>query len=215
LDCPNCGFRIESLPCWRCAEEALSHELQYNKLIKEFSLVRGAPETNESRASLESALTRIHARVRKERFEMTVSYKTQDLLRSKSWWYVPYRWIGCNGFIVNTDDDYVNWLGSALPLHLCFWGHEHGVVADLIDFSFSPDTDLRIAARLLPRFKHMLPNARGALPSEPVWYRESEIPSALARQFPVFRRHLVWYAIPELLLAYENEGIRFTCSLSA
>jgi hypothetical protein len=214
MNCPACGIQIGSLPCWRCEREALDHEWEFKSLIKEFGLVRGAPETDASRASLDFALTCIHKRLTKEQFSMSVSYDAQDLLCSGGWWYIPYRWIGCRGFIVNRDDGYVNWLGSALSLRDCFWGHERGVVCDLVDFTFSPDTDMEVALRLLPRFKHMHADASGRLPSEPVWYRESETPAALSNQFPTFKRHFVWFAIPDLFDACEKGGLRFTCSLS-
>ena len=109
---------------------------------------------------------------------------------------------------------YVNWLGSALSLKDCFWGHENGIVCDLVDFTFSPDTAPDLAASLLRRFKHMQPDANGVLPSDPVWYRESEIQNALSNHFPTFRRHFVWFAIPDLFNACEKEGLHFTCSLS-
>ena|SRR6266498_1610527 len=215
MNCPDCGIEIGSLPCWRCEREALDHEWEFKSLIKEFSLVRGPPDTDAARESLEFALRCIQKRLTEERFQMTVPCDTEDLLSSKTWWYVPYRWIGCRGFIVNLNEGYVNWLGSGLRLRHCFWGHEHGIVCDLVDFTFSPDTAAELAARLLPRFKHLHSNAGGVLPSAPVWYRESEIPAALSNQFPTFRRHFVWSAIPVLFHAYENEALRFTCSLSA
>lgn len=115
---------------------------------------------------------------------------------------------------MSKEDLYVNWLGSALSVEECFWGHDRGVFCDLVDFAFAPDTDEGDAARLLPRFKHMHPNAGGVLPSEPVWYRDSEVLAALKRHFPVFSGHFVWYAIPELHHAYEQDGLRFTCRLS-
>jgi len=212
MKCPNCGIEVGSLPCWRCEREALDHEWEFKSLINEFSLVRGAPETDASRASLDFALTCLQRRLDKDRFQGTVNYKAHDLLRAQRWWYIPYGWIDCKGFIVNLDSGYVNWLGSGLSLRDCFWGHERGVVCDLVDFVFFPDTDPELAARLLPRFKHMHPDARGRLPSEPIWYRESEIPAALSNQFPTFIRHFVWFAIPELLHAHEKEGLRFMCT---
>ncbi len=149
-----------------------------------------------------------------EGFRGTLEYDSDKRIETDRWWYIPFCWIGCAGFIVNKDDLYVNRLGSTLSLEQCFWGHEHGVFCDLVDFTFSPDTESAIASRLLLRFKHMHPNAGGVLPSEPVWYRNSEIPAALSSQFPVFRRHFVWFGIPELLHSYEKEGLRFTCDLS-
>jgi hypothetical protein len=215
MKCPDCGIEVGSLPCWRCEREALDHEWEFKSLIEEFSLVRGAPESDESRASLDFALSRLQQRLDKERFQGSVSYNARDLLRSRHWWYVPYAWIGCRGFIVSLDSGYVNWLGSALSLRDFFWGHEHGIVCDLVDFTFAPGTAMALAARLLERFKHMHPNARGVLPNEPVCYRESEISAALSNQFPIFKRHFVWFAIPDLFHACENEGLRFSCSLSA
>src|SRR5262249_51312383 len=147
----------------------LDHEWEFKSLIKEFSLVRAAPETASLRVSLECALTAIRKRLDRERFQMPVDYDAKDLPSSKTWWYVPYCWIGCRGFIVNMDDGYVNWLGSALSLRDCFWGHQHGVVCDLVDFTFSPGTHTQLTSRLLRSFKHMHPNANGRSPSEPVW----------------------------------------------
>jgi hypothetical protein len=212
MKCPECGFEIGSLPCWQCEREALDREWEYKSLMKEFSLIRGEPNSNSSRKSLEHAVDSMRKRLAADE---DVTYDPQFLLRSRTWWYIPYSWIGCAGFIVNMGDSYVNWLGSALKLRECFWGHERGIICDLVDFEFAPDTDLELVARLLKRFKHMFPNERGVLPNEPVWYRDSEIPAAIEKQFPVFRRHFTWFAIPELMNACEKEGMRFTCRLAA
>jgi len=149
-----------------------------------------------------------------EGFCSTLEYAPDKVIETDRWWYIPFCWIGCAGFIVNKDDLYVNWLGSGLSRDQIFWGHDKGIFYDLVDFTFSPDTDRALAAKFLVRFKHLHPNAAGALPSEPVWYRDSEIPTALSSQFPTFRRHFVWFSLPELRHAYENDGLRFTCGLS-
>jgi hypothetical protein len=214
MKCPDCGIEIARLPCERCKGEAARHELEIQSLVKRFLLVRGAPETDDHRASLDSALVHLQRRLDNEQFRETVSFNARDLLRGQHWWYIPYGWIGCRGFIVNMESGYVNWLGSALSLSNCFWGHEHGIYHDMLDFAFSPDTDRNLAARLLRRFKHMHPNARGVLPGEPVWYRESEIPTALSKQFPTFKHHFVWFGIPDIFHAYEKEGLQFSCTLS-
>src|ERR1043166_1881381 len=212
MKCPDCGIEIVILPCERCANEAARHEQEMQNLIEEFSLVRGAPDTHESRISLDFALERIQERLDKEQFKGTVSYNNRDLLRSQRWYYIPYVWVGCRGFIVDLESGYVNWLGSALSLKDCVWGHEHGIVFDLVDFTFAADTPRELAARLLERFRRMVPGAPGASPKGPAWYRDSEIPAAMVNHFPIFRRHFAWYAIPELFKACESEGLRFTCS---
>src|SRR5215203_2244043 len=160
-----------------------------------------------STITIRDAEEAIRRRFAAKGFKGTLKYSADEVIETEQWWYIPYCWIGCAGFIVNKDDLYVNWLGSALSLEECVWGHEHGLFADLVDFEFSTGTDQSLAARLLAHFKHMHPNDQGRLPSEPVWYRESEIPEALSRQFPTFKRHFVWYGIPQLHRAYEKEGL--------
>jgi hypothetical protein len=149
-----------------------------------------------------------------KRFRGTLKYEPSRVIEADRWWYIPFCSIGCAGFIVNKDDLYVNWLGSGLSLDQCIWGHEHGVYSDLVDFTFSPATELKLAARLLARFKHMHPNAKDVLPNQPVWYRDSEIGPALFIQFPIFRRHFAWFAIPELIQACDKEGLQFSSCLS-
>jgi hypothetical protein len=215
MRCPDCGIEIGSLPCWRCERSALDQEWNYKSLIKDFSLVRGAPTSDSQRASLKFAVKRIEERLAKSKHRGGVSYKEEHLLHCADWWYIPYTWIGCSGFIVNTKDGYVNWLGSGLiTLQEFFWGHNRGIFCDLVDFEFASNTDKSVAAKLLEKFQHMHPNARGVLPQCPVWYRDSEIPSALSSQFPIFKHHCVWPAIPDLFQACKEKGLRFTCRLS-
>jgi hypothetical protein len=165
-------------------------------------------------ATIREAEDAIRRRFKADGFRGTLEYASDKVIETDRWWYIPFCWIGCAGFIVSKGDFYVNWLGSALSLEDCFWGHEHGVFCDLVDFEFSPDTDRAFAARLLSRFKHMRPSASGVLPSEPVGYRDSEIAAAFSSQFPIFARHFVWFSIPELRHAYEHDGLRFICRLS-
>ncbi len=164
--------------------------------------------------SIRDAEEAIRRRFLKDGVCQTLKYAADQVIETDQWWYVPSCSIGSAGFIVNKADSYVNWLGSALSLEQCFWGHDHGVFCDLVDFAFQSDTEMTLAARLLPRFKHRRPDLVGRVPGEPVWYRDSEVKHALAGQFPIFRRHFVWFAIPELRHAYQEEGLRFTCGLS-
>ena len=149
-------------------------------------------------------------------FREEIVYDQSKVIETERSWYIPYTWIGCMGFIVSKDDLYVNWLGSVYGLSVehCLWGHEHGVFCDLVDFTFSPDTDKDLVGRLIPKFQHMHPNARGKLPLEPVWYRDSEVEAAIASQFPAFKRHNVWCCIPLLYDAWEKKGLRFTSVLA-
>jgi hypothetical protein len=141
-------------------------------------------------------------------------YDASGVIENDRWWFIPCGWIGSHGCIVNKTDLYVDWLGSATSLENALWGHDQNLFHDLVDFAFALDTPSVVATRLLAQFRHMNPNARGQEPSEPVPYRESEIQAALVSQFPVFRRHFVWYAISEIRRAFESDELRFTAELS-
>ncbi|MFO1501310.1 MAG: hypothetical protein U1G07_23465 [Verrucomicrobiota bacterium] len=165
----------------------------------------------KTRADAEEAIRR---RFTSEGFKGELRYDAARVIENDRWWYFPCGWIGSQGCIVNKDTLYVNWLGSSVCLEHCLWGHDHGLFVDLVDFSFAPETNLDIARRLVSRFWHMRPDSNGRQPREPVPYRDSEVDSALSSQFPHFRRHLVWYAIPEIRRAFETSGLRFTSALS-
>lgn len=164
--------------------------------------------------SLKAVDDAIRQKFELEGFKGELDYDPAKVVETDHWWYVPCGGIGCSGCIVNKDNLYVNWLGSALSQDMYIWGHEHGIFHDLVDFTFAPDTDLALAERLLRRFKHSRPDASGVEPLEPVWYQATEIGPALSSQFPVFRRHFVWYAIPEIRHSYEHDALRFTSILS-
>jgi hypothetical protein len=146
------------------------------------------------------------------RFRGELRYDPAKVIESPNWRYIPYTWIGCKGFIVSREDLYVNWLGSALSLEECFWGQEHGIVNDLVDFAFAAETNISLATTLVSRFKHMHPNAKGVVPGGPVWYRSEEVSSAVAQQFPLFKRHYAWFCIPDLMIACQGDKLQFTCS---
>ena len=45
-------------------------------------------------------------------------------LETENWWYIPYGWIGCIGFIVDKRDEVILLLGSARRMYDCFEGYE-------------------------------------------------------------------------------------------
>jgi hypothetical protein len=144
-------------------------------------------------------------------------YDPAGVIENERWWYLPPTpgYVGCAGYIVNKTDLYVNCLDSGFYLEDWFWAHDHGVFCDLVDFTFAPETKRKLVEKLLSNFQHAFPNAHGVSTDDPGFYRESEIPDAIARQFPTFRRHWVWRAIPDLLKAWDRRGLRFTSVLSA
>jgi hypothetical protein len=200
--------------CEFCERYANEREEEYQHVVQAFSLRRGPPTNAAGRASLRKAEQRMRELFKRKGGDGRFDYPPEDLLESHSWWYIPYRGIGCNGHIVDKKSGYVNWLGSGVRLSDCFWGHDRGLYCDLVDFTFDVNTDTQLAMRLLPLFKHTHAVGGRTPPSEPVWYRKSELESEFASQFPTFRRHFVWPHIPVLRRAYEHEGLRFSCCVS-
>jgi len=151
----------------------------------------------------------------REGFKGKLHYDPAKVSENERWWFIPCGWIGSFGCIVNKSDKYVNWLASSvMSMDDCFWGHDHGLFCDIVDFAFDKQTDVELATKLLQKFQHMRPNARGMLPKQPVPYRDSEIPDAISTYFPVFRRQFAWYAIPDLRRASEGHELLFTSTLS-
>lgn len=164
--------------------------------------------------TLKEAEDAIRARFRRDGTTHELKYDSKKVVETSNWIYVPCGWIGSAGCIVNRADGYVNFLGSALELDDCFWGHERGVFCDVVDFEFDRQTEVDLVAKLLRKFQHMHANAQGNEPNQPVWYRDSEIAEAIWRQFPFFKRHFVWYAIPEIRSAAGENGLLFKSTLS-
>jgi len=71
----------------------------------------------------------------------TIEIKQEYLIESLAWWYIPFGWIGCSGYIVDKNDGHVNQLGSAYPLSVWFWGHIHGFKHDTYDFIITKIND--------------------------------------------------------------------------
>lgn len=193
---------INDCPCEECSQSRAEDERRMSALVQEYALRRGFPKTSEGKESLNAALCAIQSRLDKEPQKHTITYKDEDLLESEHWWYVPYRWIGCAGFFVDKLDLYVDWLGSGAIMDLdnILWGHNHGIICDLVDFEFAPNTPRESAGILFTHVPAVDEN----------YWDPSLVPDVFAAQFPMFRRHFVWSAIPMIRAAYD-QGLRFSC----
>lgn len=214
MNCPECGISIPSLPCWRCSDEKTQWAQKRSSLIRELSLIDGPPKSAEEQRSLDAAVASIQKRLDAEQFKGKLSFDPHRLLRSRTWWYVPFCWIGCSGFIVDDGDQYVNWLGSAIGLRDCFWGHERGIVVDLVDLTIVDVTDVTVLMALFRRLMRSVESTRKPNKQVMAWYHEAEIPSAIRESYPTFRKHFAWHAIPEIRRFCESGELSFTCTRS-
>jgi hypothetical protein len=215
MKCPVCGIEIDALPCERCEAEAIAEERRIENLVEAFSLVRGAPRATDDINSLNSALAHLQRQLHRDSFRGIVTYDERDLLCAQNWWYIPYRWIGCGGFIVNKTNHYVNCLGSGLSLDDCFWGHERGVFCDLVDFTFAPETDRELVAMIVRRFKKVEFNPENPSHWETHWYDRRNIAPVIDKHFPTFKCHFVWFGIPEIRQACREHDLRFTSVIAS
>jgi hypothetical protein len=55
-------------------------------------------------ATISEAVDAIRRRFVADGFRGTLKYATDEVIETDRWWYIPYGWIGCAGFIVNKDD---------------------------------------------------------------------------------------------------------------
>jgi hypothetical protein len=213
--CPDCGaFYVDYGKHFdECPELIRRRRIEATetrqRLIEKFHLRSGPPTEPDRRSALAEAERRLRILLKRD-FE----YDPEWLFESEAWWYIPYYWVGCDGYIVDKKTGSVGELGSSLSsLDDRFWGHDLNLTAELVDFSFAPDTSVELAKMIFSSFRHMDPNDRDVNPYDPygrVRYRDSEIESAFERQFPTFERHFVGGAISKIRTAYENQGLRFT-----
>jgi hypothetical protein len=161
--------------------------------------------------TLHDAEAAIRARFKADGAGIELRYDETQIVETDRWWYFPCSWLGCKGLIVDKRDLYVNWLGSGLCLDDCFWGHDRGLVHDAVDFTFTDEIDANVLTirSLVGRFQHYVPRRSNPAEEFLAWYLEPEIDGAITRQYPTFRRHFVWSAIPDLRKAVEARAVSF------
>jgi len=205
MKCHICLSEVPSLPCPFCEEHIRKEEEEaWDRLWRaardEFALIAGPPATESDRASLELALEAMHRRLEKDGFQDDLRFDHIKLLRCDDWWYIPFSWIGCFGFIVDRRDGYVDRLSSGLmTLSDCFWGHNRGIICDPIDFTFTPEVSAseETILSLVKIFRRCVRTTPGG-DLDYVRYSIEDAREAIKTRFPTFKFHYAWAAIPEL-----------------
>jgi hypothetical protein len=181
-------------------------------MARELSLQLGPPRTPVEQASLDRALARMQRRMDAQGFKGKIKFDPSQLLRASDWWYIPFGWIGCFGFIVSDAGEYVNWLGSSSVLRMqdCFWGHEHGAVCGLVEFTIHDYSDASVLLELFPHLQKAVPSRFA--PYRMVSFFQAEIAMEIKAGFPRFQNYFVWHAIPVLRRLKESGDLVFTCT---
>jgi hypothetical protein len=78
-------------------------------------------------------------------------FDARDALEAATWWYVPYFWIGCAGFVVEKATGQVHQMGSNAGLETYLWAQAHGLLWERADLVIDEVRDRDAAARWLRR----------------------------------------------------------------
>lgn len=181
--------------------------------IDELRTIYGVPNAGDSIDGAISNLT-----TAKEHLERVlgrnVSYLESQAIEAPRWWYIPYGWIGCSGFIVDKADGYINQLGSCHSLDDCFWAHNRGIKYGYADLTIHQINDIQGTIDTLMKMGSHAPY--NPIPNRPntsgkgyeFWTREEL--EALLDVLPVtFSNQILWFTIPALRNAEKESFCKF------
>jgi hypothetical protein len=60
-------------------------------------------------------------------------FDASEALEAATWWYVPYGWIGCCGFVVEKRTGQVHQMGSNAGLETYLWAQDRGLLVEYAD----------------------------------------------------------------------------------
>jgi hypothetical protein len=79
------------------------------------------------------------------------TFDSQEALEAATWWYVPYSWIGCAGFVVEKATGQVHRMGSNAGLDTYLWAQARGLLWERADLVIDAVRDRDVAIRWLRR----------------------------------------------------------------
>lgn len=143
-----------------------------------------------------------------------ISFQESQVIEAPRWWYIPYGWIGCAGFIIDKADGYINQLGSCHSLDDCFWAHNRGIKYGYADLTIHQITNLKSTIDTLMKMGSRAPF--NPIPNRPntsgkgseFWTREEL--EAILEGLPVtFSNQILWFTIPALRNAETQSFCKF------
>jgi hypothetical protein len=78
-------------------------------------------------------------------------FDATEALEAETWWYVPYAWIGCCGFVVEKATGQVHQMGSNAGLETYLWAQSQGLLWERADLVIDAVRDRDVAIRWLQR----------------------------------------------------------------
>lgn len=181
--------------------------------IAELRTSYGVPKAG---ASIDGAISNLA--IAKEHLERKlgrgVSFEESQVIEAPRWWYIPYVWIGCSGFIIDKADGYINQLGSCHSLDDCFWAHNRGIKYGYADLTIHQINDLTGTIDTLMKMGSHSPY--NPIPNKPntnsdrsgFWTRE-ELETLLNVLPLTFLNQVLWFTIPALRRAETKSFCKF------
>ena len=165
--------------------------------------------------SLDDAVVRLQSAVKWE-----ISFDREQVVESENWWYIPFVWMGCSGYIVDKLDGYINQLGSCHPLGLCFWAHNRNIKYDYADLTvnqvYNLDATLKTLIQMGNRSRiNPIPNKPDAGGERTEFWTEEELEEKLKTLPVTFPNQQLWFTIRALKQSCDNDEFEFVVSRGA
>lgn len=143
-----------------------------------------------------------------------VQFDERKVIESSDWWYLPYIWIGCAGYIVDKNDGYITQLGSCHTLDDCFWAQNHGVKYKYADLTVLRVNDEEQTVGTLMGMGNRasinpIANKSDADRERVKYWTPDELKGQLDSLPVTFENQMLWFTIPALRHATENGFFEF------
>ncbi len=146
--------------------------------------------------------------------ETEFSCDDSEAIEAPEWWYIPYGWIGCAGFIIDKADGYINQLGSCHSLDDCFWAHNRGIKYGYADLTITQVNDREGTIDTLMKMGNRaplnpIPNKSDGNDERRTFWTREELGQQIDDLPVTFDNQHLWFTIPALRRADENAFCNF------
>lgn len=190
--------------------ENLDETPDFEMLRSVYGMGTGEPVTHGSLLTLANALTHLECALKQ-----SVLVEEAGVIEAPRWWYLPYIWIGCAGYILDKSDGYIRQLGSCHSLDDCFWSQNKGIkygYSDLIvtrvkDVKKTVNTLMELGNRASPI--NPIPNKDDDKGKRTKFWTPRELETEIGSCPVTFENQILWFTIPYLREACERGYFEF------
>jgi len=189
-------------------------QIEFERSIAPYRIAPDSPPYPDGSVitSLDEAVAKLQSAV-----EWEVKFESRELVENENWWYIPFCWIGCAGYIVDKFDGYINQLGSCHPMDACFWGHNQNIKYGYSDLTINQINNYDATISTLMKMGNRapinpIPNKTNSDGNQTEFFTESDIKQHLEMLPSTFENQRLWFTIPALKKSVENNDFEFVVS---